>query len=378
MKAAPQTMTVTLMLATMTKPNLTDLRQQIDQLDHEILRALSARARCAQQVGEIKRAQDGDNIVFYRPERERQVLERIQALNEGPLSDQEVARLFREIMSACLALEQPLQVAYLGPEGTFTEAAALKQFGHSVLTRPQRSIDDVFKVVENGTCHYGIVPVENSTEGMVTHTLDLFVTSTLDICGEVQLRISQNLLTLADAPEKISRVYAHGQSIAQCRHWLGQNLAHAEQIQVSSNAEAARLAKAEANSAAIAGKMAAERYDLPVLFSNIEDESNNTTRFFVIGRQCIEASGQDKTTILVSSHNRPGLLYRLLEPIARHGVNMTRIESRPSRQGMWAYVFFIDLEGHQHAPNLAALFAELRDEASLFRVLGSYPTAVLT
>lgn len=359
------------------KPTLEQLRQQIDQLDRDILHALSERARCAQLVGEVKRAQDGDDIIFYRPERERQVLERIQSLNQGPLPDQEVVRLFREIMSACLALEQPLQIAYLGPEGTFTESAALKQFGHSVLTRPQRSIGDVFKAVENGDCHYGIVPVENSTEGMVTHTLDMFVTSTLDICGEVHLRISQNLLTLAESPEEIERIYSHGQSIAQCRAWLNEHLPHAEQIQVSSNAEAAKLAKADPKAAAIAGKMAAERYDMPILFRGIEDEENNTTRFLVIGRQTIEASGQDKTTILVSSHNRPGLLYRLLEPISRHGVNMTRIESRPSRKGMWEYVFFIDLEGHQNEAHLTALFEELRGEASLFRVLGSYPTAVL-
>ncbi|UJF24621.1 prephenate dehydratase [Suttonella sp. R2A3] len=360
------------------KPSLETLREKINALDAEILNALSARARCAQQVGEVKRVNEGEQIVFYRPERERQVLERIQMLNQGPLSDQEVARLFREIMSACLALEQPLQIAYLGPEGTFTESAALKQFGHSVCTQPKRSIGDVFKAVEHGDCHYGIVPVENSTEGMVTHTLDMFVHSSLDICGEVQLRISQNLLTFAQDPAEIERVYSHGQSIAQCRAWLNEHLPNAEQIQVSSNAEAAKLAKTDTKAAAIAGKMAAERYEMPILFTSIEDDDNNTTRFIVIGRQTIEASGKDKTTILVSSHNQPGLLFRLLEPISRHGVNMTRIESRPSRKGMWEYVFFIDLEGHRDQPNLAALFEELRGEASLFKVLGSYPTSVLT
>ena len=357
---------------------LAQLRAQIDALDAEILERLSARARCAQEVGEVKKAEEGENIVFYRPERERQVLERMARLNAGPLPDREVMRLFREIMSACLALELPLDVAYLGPEGTFTQAAALKQFGHSVHTRPMRSIADVFKAVETGACQYGVVPVENSTEGMVTHTLDMFVTSTLNICGEVQLRIEQNLLTHAPALREVRKVYSHGQSLAQCRSWLSENLPDAELQVVASNAEAARLAAQDTTTAAIAGKMAAELYGVPVRFAHIEDDGNNTTRFLVIGQQDIGTSGDDKTTILVSSHNRPGLLYKLLEPIGRHGVNMTRIESRPSKQGMWEYVFFIDLEGHQSAANMQALLAEIRETASLFRVLGSYPKAGLS
>lgn len=357
---------------------LAELREQIDALDAEILEKLSARAKCAQEVGEVKRAEEGGNIVFYRPERERQVLERIAALNRGPLPDEEVKRLFREIMSACLALELPLNVAYLGPEGTFTQAAALKQFGHSVQTRPMRSIADVFKAVETGACNYGVVPVENSTEGMVTHTLDTFVSSELNICGEVQMRIEQNLLTHAAELKDIRKVYSHSQSLAQCRSWLAENLPEVETQVVSSNAEAARLAAQDAQTAAIAGKMAAELYALPVRYAHIEDDGNNTTRFLVIGKQSIGASGQDKTTILVSSHNRPGLLYKLLEPIGRYHINMTRIESRPSRQGMWEYVFFIDLEGHQNDAGMQALFAEIREVASLFRVLGSYPKAALS
>lgn len=354
---------------------LAELRQQIDALDTEILAKLSERARCAQAVGQIKKATEGESITFYRPERERQVLERLKHLNEGPLPDNEVARLFREIMSACLALEQPMKIAYLGPEGTFTQAAALKQFGHSVDTRPMRGINDVFKAVETGECQYGIVPVENSTEGMVTHTLDMLALSPLSICGEVQLRIGQNLLTKADNLQDIRIVYSHSQSIAQCRGWIAEHLRHAEIVVTASNAEAAKLAAKDANSAAIAGKMAAELYDLPIRFAHIEDDSNNTTRFLVIGNQTIEASGSDKTSILVSSHNRPGLLYKLLEPIEHHKVNMTRIESRPSRRGMWEYIFFIDLEGHQSQPEMQALFTEIRQSASLFRVLGSYPKA---
>lgn len=357
---------------------LAQLRAQIDALDAEILQRLSARARCAQEVGEVKKAEEGDNIVFYRPERERQVLERMAQLNEGPLPDREVMRLFREIMSACLALELPLEVAYLGPEGTFTQAAALKQFGHSVHTRSMRSIADVFKAVETGACQYGVVPVENSTEGMVTHTLDLFVTSALNICGEVQMRIEQNLLTHATQLSEVKKVYSHGQSLAQCRGWLAENLPEAELQVVASNAEAARLAAEDASTAAIAGKMAAEVYGLPLRFAYIEDDGNNTTRFLVIGKQDIGVSGNDKTTILVSSHNRPGLLYKLLEPFGRHDVNMSRIESRPSKQGMWEYVFFMDLDGHQSEANMQALLAEIRETASLLRVLGSYPKAALS
>lgn len=357
---------------------LAELREAIDALDADILAKLSERARCAQEVGEVKKAEEGENIVFYRPERERQVLARVAALNDGPLPDQEVMRLFREIMSACLALELPLKVAYLGPEGTFTQAAALKQFGHSVRTQSKRSIADVFKAVETGACNYGIVPVENSTEGMVTHTLDTFVTSSLNICGEVQLRIEQNLLTHAAELHDIKTIYSHSQSLAQCRNWIAENLPDAEQHVVASNAEAARLAADNPQTAAIAGKTAAELYGLPVRYAHIEDDGNNTTRFLVIGKQSIGASGQDKTTILVSSHNRPGLLYKLLEPIGRHGINMTRIESRPSKQGMWEYIFFIDLDGHQSDPAMQALFTEIRETASLFRVLGSYPKAALS
>ena len=322
-------------------PTLAELRAQIDALDAEILARLSARARCAQQVGEVKKAANSAKPDFYRPERERQVLERIAALNDGPLPDQEAMRLFREIMSACLALELPLEIAYLGPEGTFTQAAALKQFGHSVQTRPMRAIPDVFKAVESGACNYGVVPVENSTEGMVTHTLDSFATSPLSICGEVLLRIGQNLLTHAATLQDIRR------------------------------------AAAEPDAAAIAGKMAGERYGVPLRYPHIEDDGNNTTRFLVIGKQASSPSGRDKTTILVSSQNRPGLLYKLLEPIGRHGINMTRIESRPSKQGIWEYIFFIDLDGHQQEPNMHSLLAEIQDSASLFRVLGSYPQAVL-
>lgn len=352
---------------------LSQLRQEIDHLDAQILKLFSDRARVAQEVGELKKALDGANAVFYRPERERQVLERVAELNQGPLPNQEVQRLFRELMSACLALEFPLQIAYLGPVGTFTQMATYKQFGHSVNAHPKRSIIDVFKAVETGACDFGVVPVENSTEGVITHTLDNFIQTKLSICAEVQLRIEQNLLTHALDLNEIETVYSHSQSLAQCREWLMENLPHANIIATTSNAEATKMAMNNAKVAAIGGKMAGETYQVPIRFSNIEDDPNNTTRFLVIGRQRSNPTGNDKTSIMIASQNRAGSLYELIEPIQRHGLNMTRIESRPSRQALWEYIFFIDLEGHERDPKMEALFKELEAKSQVFRVLGSYP-----
>lgn len=356
--------------------HLQALRERIDALDGQIQTLISERARCAQQVGAIKQAA-GATGNFYRPEREAQVLRRVIEANPGPLSNEEMARLFREIMSACLALEEPLKIAFLGPEGTFTQAAALKHFGKSIHSIPLRAIDEVFREVEAGSADYGVVPVENSTEGVVNHTLDMFLQSPLRICGEVQMRINHHLITRAAALGEIHRIYSHRQSLAQCREWLDLNLPQIEQIEVSSNSEAVlRLQDAE-DAAAIAGQCAADIYQLPTLVRNIEDEPNNTTRFLIIGGQPIAPSGDDKTALLVASLNRPGALFKLLEPLARHNVSMNRIESRPSRRGMWDYVFFIDLDGHAQDAPVAGALAELRDQASLFRVLGSYPKGVL-
>lgn len=355
---------------------LQTLRQRIDTLDRQIQELISERARCALNIAAIKQA-TGNSGNFYRPEREAQVLAQVMQRNRGPLSNEEMARLFREIMSVCLALEEPLTIAFLGPEGTFTQAAALKHFGCSVHTVSLRAIDEIFREVESETADYGVVPVENSTEGVVNHTLDMFLHSTLRICGEVQLRIHHHLISRAGDMGEIRRVYSHPQSLAQCREWLDLNLRDIERIPVSSNGEAVRLAREEAETAAIAGRCAADIYEMPVLVKNIEDEPNNTTRFLIIGTQRIPPSGQDKTSLLVASRNRVGALYSLLEPIARHGVNMTRIESRPSRRGMWDYVFFIDLEGHEEDAPVAETLAELRQQASLFRVLGSYPRGLL-
>lgn len=352
------------------------IRARIDALDLQIQDLINERARLAQEVAEVKRA-EGEDPVFYRPEREAQVLKAVMARNRGPLSNEEMARLFREIMSACLALEQPMHIAFLGPEGTFTQAAALKHFGHSVKTVPLATIDEVFREVEAGRADYGVVPVENSTEGAVAHTLDRMMNSSLTICGEVALRIHQHLMGKVADTAGIRRIYSHRQSLAQCRKWLDTHLPGVEQVDVVSNAEAARRAAAEEHTAAIGPEAAAGLYGLRLLASNIEDQPDNTTRFLVLGRNQVAPSGNDKTSLLLAARNRPGALFKLLEPLARNGVSMTRIESRPSRQAMWEYVFFVDVEGHAQDPQVATALSELERHALLFKILGAYPKGVL-
>jgi chorismate mutase/prephenate dehydratase len=282
-------------------------------------------------------------------------------------------------MSACLAQQEPLKVAFLGPEGTFTQQAVFKQFGHSVRALALPTIEDVFHEVEAGSADFGIVPIENSTEGTVNHTLDRFLVSPLNICGEVELRIHQYLMGRMKSLEHVQRLCSHQQSLAQCRQWLDEHLPQVDRIAVSSNAEGARRARDEQGTAAIAPQAAAEVYGLDVLVAEIEDRPDNTTRFLVVGNKTFRPSGQDKTTLLVSQRktDAPGALYLLLEPLARNSISMTRIESRPSRRGKWDYVFFIDIEGHVEDKAVAAALAELKRRASLFRVLGSYPRAIL-
>lgn len=360
-------------------PDLKAFRGRIDSIDEQIHRLLNERAVCTKQVGASKQAQGLHTADFYRPEREAQVLRNVVARNKGPLRNEEVVRLFREIMSACLAQEEPLKVAFLGPEGTFSQQAVLKHFGHCVRALPLAEINEVFAEVQAGHADFGIVPIENSTEGTVNNTLDMFLTSPLKICGEVELRIHQHLMGKMTALEKIARVCSHQQSLAQCRQWLDEHLPGVERIPVSSNAEAARRARDEEGSAAIAGQTAAEVYGLNMLVPQIEDRPDNTTRFLVVGRKLLSASGQDKTTLLLSAGDTqsPGALYRLLEPLARNNISMTRIESRPSRRHKWDYVFFIDVQGHADEPPLKQALAGLKKQSSLFRVLGSYPCAVL-
>jgi chorismate mutase/prephenate dehydratase len=355
---------------------LEKLRAQIDQLDEKIQSLISERASCALEVARVKRGL-GEQATFYRPEREAEILRAVLARNKGPLPDDEMARLFREIMSACLAAEAPLTIAFLGPEGTFTQAAALKHFGHSVATVPLGTIDEVFREVAAGNASFGVVPVENSTEGVVTHTLDMFMQSSLKVCGEVQFRIHHHLLGSSADLAQVRRVISHQQSLGQCREWLNAKLPGVQVEAVSSNAEAARRVVGDPTAAAIAGAAAAEIYGLDVLARNIEDKPDNTTRFLVIGTLEAGPSGSDKTSLMVTSRNRPGALHRLLAPLAAHGISMTRIESRPTRQGLWEYVFFIDVEGHASDANLAAALVELEQEAASVRLLGSYPRAVL-
>ncbi len=355
---------------------LAKIRSRIDGIDKQIHGLLNERAQAAIEVARIKLAAD-PNAIFYRPEREAQVLRKVKERNQGPLEDEEVARLFREIMSACLALENPLRVAFLGPAGTFTQAAALKHFGHSVRTEPMSSISDVFQEVETEAADYGVVPVENSTEGVVNHTLDMFLKSPLQIVGEVSLRIHHNLLGKAQPLEDLKVVYSHQQSLAQCRSWLDRHLPYVERMAVGSNAEAAKLAAESDNAAAIASSMAAELYGLDTLAANIEDEPGNTTRFLVVGRHGTKASGDDKTSLLLSTHNEAGGLYKLLKPLASHGISMSRIESRPSRRSNWDYVFFIDVHGHRDDVHVREALEELRANAAMFKELGSYPQAVL-
>ena len=360
----------------MTEDRLAGVRQRIDDIDSALLRLIGERAACAQEVATIK-TEAGERD-FYRPGREAEVLRRIQAHNPGPLGDAQMARLFREIMSACLALEQPLAIAFLGPAGTFTQTAALKHFGQAVETRPAGDIGEVFREVEAGNCHYGVVPVENSTEGVVSHTLDLFLHSPLRIAGEVDLRIRHHLLSREGSLDAIQTLYSHQQSLAQCRAWLDRHLPCVARVPVASNAEATRLAAAApGHAAAIAGEAAAELYGLDILYRGIEDEPGNTTRFLVLGHEDARPSGDDKTSLLLACRNQAGGLHALLAPLARHGISMTRIESRPSRRGVWDYVFFVDLLGHREDSIVAKALAALRQEALLFKVLGSYPRAVL-
>ncbi len=358
--------------------DLGKIRERIDSIDGRIQELLNERARFAQLVG-ISKTATGKAVDFYRPEREAEVLRKALKRNRGPLRDEEIARLFREIMSACLAQQEPLKVAFLGPEGTFTQAAVLKHFGSSVRALPLPAIDEVFHEVEGGVADFGVVPIENSSEGTVNHTLDMFLGSPLKICGEVDLRINHHLVGRMNAIDDVKRVCAHVQALAQCRGWLDEHVPEIERVPVSSNAEGARRARDERGTAAIASSAAAEIYGLTTLASDIEDRADNTTRFLIVGRKLFNASGADRTTLLVSGSGTddPGALFRLLEPLAEHRINMTRIESRPSRKRKWDYVFFIDVEGHVSDPPLAKALASLEKRASLFKILGSYPQAVL-
>jgi chorismate mutase/prephenate dehydratase len=352
------------------------LRKEIDAVDGELLGLLQKRARLAQRIGALK-----NGAPAYRPERESEILRRVAAQAGAPLAAEDATRVFREVISACRGLEEALRIAYLGPEGTFSEQAVRKHFGGAVRAEPAASIDEVFRRCESGAAQFAVVPAENSTEGAVGRTLDLLLVTPLRICGEIELRVQQNLMAAGGAAlAGVTRVYSHAQSLAQCAGWLNQNLPAAERVPVASNAEGARRAAAEPGAAAIAGEAAAARFGLQLLARAIEDDASNTTRFLVLGNLDAGPTGRDRTSLVMSAENRPGAVHALLTPLAANRVSMTRIESRPSRamrSALWEYVFFIDVEGHQKDERVAAALAELRRNAPFLKVLGSYPVAVV-
>ena len=364
----------------MTQPTQTEalapLRVQIDSLDQQLLALLNQRARVAEQVGEIKRAEGSP---FFRPDRVAQVIDKIQGANQGPLLNQHVASIWREIMSACLALEAPQRVAVLGPAGTFCEQAAVEFFGGAANLIYCANFDEVFHATAAGTAQYGVVGMENSTEGVVARSLDLFLRSPVHVVGEVSLLIRHNLLRQVNALEGIEVVMAHPQALAQCQNWLTQHLPNAERRAVSSNAEGARLAATNRNWAALASERAAGQFALHIVSHAVQDEAYNRTRFAIISLPQTMAmppdSDRDCTSLVVTVHNRPGAVHDLLMPLKNNGVSMTRFESRPAKSGQWEYYFYIDIAGHPTQPHVAAALTELQGLCAFYKVLGAYPVS---
>lgn len=344
-------------------------RKAIDRIDRQLVRLLNERARLAQEIGTLKRRQ-GQEI--YAPHRESAVLRRICRLNRGPLPDENLRAIYREIMSSALAVEKPMTIAYLGPEATFTHQAALQRFGNSLRYVPLKTIADVFNEVARRRADFGVVPVENSTEGVVTHTLDMFMDSDLKIVAQIVMPISQCLMSKAPR-SRIRRLYIHPQSLAQCREWLRKNLPDVELIETSSNARSAELAAREKNAAAIAGLLAAEKYGLPVLEHNVQDSADNATRFLVLGRQCPPPTGHDRTSLMFCIADRPGALHGAIAPFRKYRINMTKIESRPSKKKAWQYYFFVDCDGHVADPKVARALEDLGKHCVFVKILGSYP-----
>ena len=352
--------------------NWDDWRLRINELDNQILKLLTERAEAALKIGDLKRRQEAP---VYAPEREAEIVRRLMAANVGPLPAEAILAVWREILSACRALEATLTVTYLGPQATFTHQAARERFGSAGVYRPARSIVEVFDEVERGRAEFGVVPVENSTEGAVNVTLDRLIASDAVICGELRLDIAQQLLSKASDLGEVKRVLSHPQALAQCRDWLASHLAEVETEEVSSTAAAAEMAAADSGVAAIASALAGDLYGVPVLRSRIEDNPQNSTRFLVIGRTPVGATGRDKTSILFAMRNEPGALYRILEPLARARLNLTKIESRPAKHGPWEYVIFVDLEGHRDTPEVASVLREIGERTLFLKILGSYPAA---
>jgi len=353
-----------------TDPALTPLRDQIDAVDRQLVELINQRARFASEIGRLKQL---GGAPVYRPEREAEVLRAVTALNRGPLATAALDSIFREIISACRGMERPVAVAFLGPAGTFSELAAIRQFGSAVEMQPCASIDEVFRCAESGRADYAVVPVENSTEGAVSRSLDLLLTTGLTIVSEVSVPVQHHLLTLHGTLDGVQRVFAHPQSLAQCLSWINLHLPGLERVQAASNAEAARQASLDATAAAVAGENAALGYGLQAVARQIQDDPQNRTRFLVLGQQECTPTGHDKTSLILSVTNRAGAVYHMLAPLARHAVSMTRFESRPARTGAWEYYFYVDVEGHRVDPALVAAFGELKQVCAFFRCLGSYP-----
>lgn len=352
---------------------LADIRTQIDATDDEILRLLNQRARLVGVVADLKTALD---VAFYVPSRERQIAERLAASNAGPFPTESIRSVFQEIFSACLSLEKKVRVAYLGPEGTFSHQAVKRQFGQSARATPMGTIPSVFEEVERGNADFGVVPVENTTEGIVHHTLDSFMESDLKVSAEIALEVNMCLLARAGTDvSQIERVYSIPIALGQCRRWLSTNLPRATLVETRSTADAARQALDDARGAAVASELAAKLYDVHVLRRKIEDLSHNMTRFLVVGRQQAEPTGRDKTSVLLVTKDEPGILFRTLGAFAQRGLNMTKIESRPSRRAPWEYVFFVDIDGHERDANVAGALADVRAKCESVKVLGSYPKA---
>ncbi len=352
---------------------LKPLREKIDEVDAQILDLLNQRARLAQQVGHLKA---NTNAPVFRPEREAQVLRNVADHNKGPLANLDIQLIFREVMSACRALERRVTVAYLGPAGTFSEQAVFQQFGHAIVLLPCISIDEVFRTTEAGTADFGVVPVENSTEGAVNRTLDLLLQTSLTISGELSIPVQHSLMTASGDFAGVTKICAHSQALAQCQTWLNQHFPQIERVAVASNGEAARLASLDPTIAAIAGETAGQRYDLQVVHAHIQDDPHNRTRFVVVGNLRCTPSGKDQTSLVLAVPNKAGAVYSLLAPFMQFGVSMTRFESRPARTGTWEYYFYVDVEGHQHDETVARSLNELRNSAAFFKILGSYPLSI--
>lgn len=354
----------------MSDDKLKPLREKIDAIDRQLLDLLNQRAQIARQVGHVKAE---TNAPVFRPEREAQVLRSVADCNPGPLESDDVQTIFREIMSACRALEKRVTVAYLGPAGTFSEQAVYQQFGRAVAGMPCASIDDVFRAAEAGTAEFGVVPIENSTEGVVNRTLDLLLQTSLVISGELGLPVHHSLMTKTGTMDGVKRICAHSQAIAQCQRWLNLHYPQIERQAVTSNGEAARMAGSDPSVAAIASEIAGQEYQLQVVHAHIQDDPHNRTRFAVIGTLQTAPSGKDQTSLVLSVPNKAGAVYSLLAPLAKNGVSMTRFESRPARTGSWEYYFYVDIEGHMLDAKVAQALDELKENAAYFKILGSYP-----